>query len=55
MQFEKKVMVMNGSFYLPLTQDLVSYLELKTDSTMVIQDEVAKKGKFISAWKKKRG
>lgn len=53
MQFEKKIYKNGGTNYLPMPIDLVRYLELNDDDTIIIQVETNKRGqKYISAWKK---
>jgi len=52
MQFEKKIVMNNDVFYISIPIDVVRYLEIETDSDLIIQDEKGKKGKYISIWKK---
>ena len=52
MQTEKKVWVNNGVVTLGFPQDIVKWLGIEEDSTLVIQDEEGKHGKFLSIWVK---
>jgi len=52
MQYEKKVLELNGSLYVPLPIDLAKYLEWKEGDDIILQDETKKKGAFLAVWKK---
>jgi len=52
MQVERRVWSNNGVITLGLPQDIVKWLGLKENSTIVIRDEEGKHGKYISIWKK---
>jgi len=52
MKFERKITAHGGSTGLTLPQDLLKYLNLQQGDTIIIQDEIGKKGAFITLWKK---
>ena len=52
MQFEKKIKNIGGSLFMLIPADLCRYMDIKAEDTIVIQDDLGKKGKFLSAWKK---
>lgn len=52
MQYEKKLTIIGGSQGVLLPTDLCKYLELEIGDELIIQDDIGKKGKFISMWKK---
>jgi len=51
MQYEKKIIEVGGSQGMILPLDLCKYLELGVGDKIIIQDDVGKKGKFVSMWK----
>jgi len=55
LQVERKVWVNNGVVTLGFPQDIVRWLGLKEDSTVIIQDEDGKHGKYVSIWIKEKG
>lgn len=55
MQIERKLILNNGSYYFPVSKDLLKHLELdpKTSKNGLIvhaQDDEGIHGKFISFW-----
>ena len=48
MQYKKKVIEIGGSQGLILPLDLCKYLEIEIGDIIIIQDDIGKKGKFIS-------
>jgi antitoxin component of MazEF toxin-antitoxin module len=52
MQYEKKVINIGGSKTILLPVDLCKYLDIDFGDEVIIQDDIGKKGKFISLWKK---
>lgn len=52
MKFLRKILENSGVLYLPLDKDLALYLELEKGTTVEIQDEEGKKGKYASFYKK---
>lgn len=54
MQIERKIKQWGDfSLVIILSPDLLKYLDLKKEDTIILQDEEGKKGKFCSFWKKK--
>ncbi len=53
MKFVRKVGDNNGVLHIPLDKDLALYLGLEKGTTVEIQDEEGKKGKYASFWKRK--
>jgi len=51
---EREVWVNNGVITLGFPQDIVKWLGLKANSTVIIQDEEGKHGKYISIWVKSK-
>jgi hypothetical protein len=51
MQYKRKLRNIGGSLVFTIPPDLARYMGLKTEDIVIIQDDIGKKGKFISAWK----
>lgn len=50
-KMKDKIRKIGGSLYVILAPEIVSYLSLNEDSTIGLQLESGKKGKYISFWK----
>lgn len=53
MEFERQLKKWGeNSLVIVIPPDLAKFLEVDVDSTLVIRDELGKKGKYCSFWKK---
>jgi antitoxin component of MazEF toxin-antitoxin module len=52
MLFEKKILEIGGTLYIPLPQDLAKYLGLEQGSEVILQDKEEGKKKTVTVWKK---
>jgi len=52
MLFEKKILEIGGTLYIPLPQDLAKYLSMEQGSEVILQDKEEGKKKILAVWKK---
>jgi len=54
MEFERKVVKIGDSTGFIIPPDLLKYMEISVNDTLIIKDDKGKHGKFVAFWKKER-